>query len=27
MYLQRALEYEQAPPDEAWEAIEVFQKK
>jgi adenylate cyclase len=27
MYLQRALEYEQAPPDEAWEAIEVFKKK
>jgi len=27
MYLQRALEYEQVPPDEAWEAIEVFQKK
>src|SRR5213593_172643 len=27
MYLARALEYEQAPPDEAWEAVEVFQKK
>src|SRR6516165_10165211 len=27
MYLQRALEYEQTPPDEAWEAIEVFKKK
>jgi adenylate cyclase len=27
MYLQRALEYEQAPPGEAWEAVEVFQKK
>jgi adenylate cyclase len=27
MYLQRALEYEQAPPDETWEAVEVFQKK
>ena len=27
IYLQRALEYEQAPPDEAWEAIEVFKKK
>ena len=27
LYLQRALEYEQAPPDEAWEAIEVFTKK
>ncbi|PYK28672.1 MAG: hypothetical protein DME52_00065 [Verrucomicrobia bacterium] len=27
MYLDRALEYEQAPPDEAWEAVEVYQKK
>jgi adenylate cyclase len=27
MYLARALEYEQAPPDEAWEAVEVFEKK
>jgi adenylate cyclase len=27
VYLQRSLEYEQAPPDEAWEAIEVFKKK
>src|SRR5438552_1078694 len=27
MYLHRALEYEQAPPGEAWEAVEVFQKK
>jgi adenylate cyclase len=27
MYLERTLEYEQAPPDEAWEAVEVFQKK
>jgi adenylate cyclase len=27
MYLQRALEYEQAPPDEAWEAVEAFEKK
>jgi adenylate cyclase len=27
IYLQRALEYEQAPPDEAWDAVEVFQKK
>ena len=27
MYLQRALEYEQAPPDAAWEAVEMFQKK
>jgi adenylate cyclase len=27
MYLQRALDYEQAPPDEAWEAVEVFKKK
>ncbi len=27
MYLERALEYEQAPPDGAWNAVEVFQKK
>jgi len=27
MYLNRALEYEQTPPDEAWEAVEVFEKK
>jgi len=27
MYLDRALEYEQAPPDEAWNAVEVFKKK
>jgi adenylate cyclase len=27
MYLNRALEYEQAPPDEAWTAVEVFEKK
>jgi len=27
MYLQRALEYEHSPPDEAWDAIEVFKKK
>jgi adenylate cyclase len=27
MYLKRTLEYEQAPPDEAWEAVEVFSKK
>ena len=27
MYLDRALGYEQAPPDEAWEAVEVFEKK
>jgi len=27
MYLDRALEYEQAPPGEAWEAVEVFKKK
>jgi adenylate cyclase len=27
MYLDRALEYEQAPPDEAWNAVEVFEKK
>jgi len=27
MYLARALEYEQHPPDEAWNAVEVFKKK
>jgi adenylate cyclase len=27
MYLDRALEYETAPPDEAWNAVEVFKKK
>jgi len=27
MYLDRALEYEQHPPDEAWNAVEVFKKK
>ena len=27
LYLNRTLEYEQTPPDEAWQAIEVFQKK
>jgi adenylate cyclase len=27
MYLDRALEYEQTPPDEAWGAVEVFEKK
>jgi len=27
MYLERSLEYEQAPPDEAWHAVEVFKKK
>ena len=27
MYLERSLEYEQAPPDEAWDAVEVFKKK
>src|SRR6266513_982454 len=27
MYLDRSLEYEQAPPDEAWEAVQGFQKK
>ena len=27
MYLDRALEYEHAPPDEAWAAVEVFEKK
>jgi adenylate cyclase len=27
MYLGRALEYEQQPPDKAWDAVEVFKKK
>jgi adenylate cyclase len=27
MYLERALEYEVAPPDEEWNAVEVFGKK
>jgi adenylate cyclase len=27
MYLERALQYEQQPPDAAWNAVEVFQKK
>ena len=27
MYLSRSLEYERTPPDQAWEAVEVFQKK
>jgi len=27
MYLDRSLEYEHAPPDEAWAAVEVFEKK
>ena len=27
MYLERTLEYEQDPPDEAWNAVEVFTKK
>jgi adenylate cyclase len=27
MYLERALEYEKEPPDEAWNAVEVFRKK
>jgi len=27
MYLERTFGYEQAPPDEAWEAVEVFDKK
>jgi adenylate cyclase len=27
MYLERALEYEQEPPDPAWNAVEVFKKK
>lgn len=27
MYLERALEYEEQPPDAAWNAVEVFRKK
>src|SRR5947207_11734699 len=27
MYLERSLEYEKTPPDAAWNAVEVFQKK
>ncbi len=27
MYLERVLEYEEEPPDEAWNAVEVFRKK
>ncbi len=27
MYLERTLEYEEAPPDAAWNAVEVFKKK
>lgn len=27
VYLERALEYEQQPPDDAWNAVEVFKKK
>jgi adenylate cyclase len=27
MYLERALEYEEQPPDETWNAVEVFKKK
>jgi adenylate cyclase len=27
MYLERAPEHEQQPPDEAWNAVEVFKKK
>src|SRR5437899_5073405 len=27
LYLSRSLEYEHTPPDEAWDAVEVFQKK
>ena len=27
MYLERSREYEAAPPDEAWNAVEVFKKK
>ncbi len=27
MYVERALEYERQPPDESWNAAEVFTKK
>ena len=27
MYLASTLEFEQSPPDEAWNAVEVFKKK
>jgi adenylate cyclase len=27
MYLERALEYEQEPPDQAWNGVEVFKSK
>ncbi|HJT81570.1 MAG TPA: adenylate/guanylate cyclase domain-containing protein, partial [Chthoniobacterales bacterium] len=27
MYLERALDYEEEPPDDAWNAVEVFKKK
>ncbi len=27
MYLERSLEYEEQPPDSAWDAVEVFKKK
>ena len=27
MYLDRSLEYEQTPPDDAWNAVEVFERK
>jgi hypothetical protein len=27
MYLDRSIEYEQTPPDETWNAVEVFEKK
>jgi len=27
MYLERSLEYEHAPPDEAWNAVEMFERK
>jgi adenylate cyclase len=27
MYLERALEYEEQPPDESWNAVEVFKRK
>jgi len=27
LWLERALEYEQEPPDQAWNAVEVFKSK
>jgi adenylate cyclase len=27
MYLERAIDYEEQPPDAAWNAVEVFKKK